>query len=145
MLQLLYIGLLFADHTLVIRNDSMKKKICIVLACLMVFSAGGCAKAVKLTNEEQALIAEYSSYILVKHSKQNSSLLLSKEKLEKAEAFKAEQDKRAADRRAANAAASSAAGNPSSSANPGNTSGSQALLQQVPLRERSCRQLPVFP
>ncbi|MBR4755256.1 MAG: hypothetical protein IK054_08765 [Lachnospiraceae bacterium] len=103
----------------------MKKKICIVLACLMVFSAGGCAKAVKLTNEEQALIAEYSSYILVKHSKQNSSLLLSKEKLEKAEAFKAEQDKRAADRRAANAAASSAAGNPSSSADPGNTSGSQ--------------------
>ncbi len=91
----------------------------------MVFSAAGCAKAVKLTSEEQALIAEYSSYILVKHSKQNTSLLLSKEKLEKEVAFREEQDKRAADRRAANEAASASADNHSSAATPGSSSGSE--------------------
>ena len=31
----------------------MKKKICLALAALMVFSLGGCVKAVKLTSEEQ--------------------------------------------------------------------------------------------
>lgn len=92
----------------------------------MVFSAAGCAKAIKLTSEEQALIAEYSSYILMKHSKQNSSLLLSKEKLEKEVAFREEQDKRAADRKAAVEAASSASSdNPSSSAEQESGSGSQ--------------------
>lgn len=103
----------------------MKKKICIAMACLLAFSAAGCAKAVKLTSEEQALIAEYSSYILVKHSKQNSSLLLSREKLDKAVAFRDEQEQRAADRRAANAAASAAAGNISSSEGSENPSESQ--------------------
>ena len=86
------------------------------MALLFVLSASGCAKTFKLTNEEETLIAEYSSHILVKHSKQSSSLLLSRDDLEKAIAKKEEQDRLVEQKRAERNAASSAAGRGSSAA-----------------------------
>ncbi len=81
----------------------------------MALSAAGCAKSFNVTTEEQMLIAEYAAHTLVKHSKQSSSLLLSRSDLEKAIAVKEEQDRKVAERRAerdrypASSAASSAA------------------------------------
>ena len=81
-------------------DKSMKKKICLALACALIISFAGCAKTFSLTNEEQYLIAEYSSIVLLKHSKQNGSLLLSRKDLQKAIEAKDAQDKLVAERRA---------------------------------------------
>ena len=95
----------------------MKKKICLALACALIISFTGCAKTFSLTNEEENLVAEYSSYVLLKHSKQNSSLLLSRDDLKKAIERKEEQDKLVAERRAARGQST-----PSSSSSEGSSS-----------------------
>lgn len=78
----------------------MRRKISLALVFACVLTLTGCAKGISLTNEEENLIAEYSSFVLVKHSKQNSSLLLSRDDLKKAIERKEEQDRKVAERRA---------------------------------------------
>lgn len=63
----------------------MKKKLSIVFAVIMMLSFSGCAKVIALTENEENLIAQYASYTMIKHSRYNDSLLLSKEDLLKAE------------------------------------------------------------
>lgn len=61
----------------------MKKKISIALVLVMLVTFSGCAKVIALTEDEQNLIAQYASYTMIKHSRYNDSLLLSREDLEK--------------------------------------------------------------
>lgn len=69
----------------------MKKKISIALVLVMLVTFSGCAKVIALTEDEQNLIAQYASYTMIKHSRYNDSLLLSREDLEK-ELKKQEED-----------------------------------------------------
>ena len=61
----------------------MKKKLSIVFAVIMMLSFSGCAKVIALTENEENLIAQYASYTMIKHSRYNDSLLLSKEDTDK--------------------------------------------------------------
>lgn len=73
----------------------MKKKLSIVFAVIMMLSFSGCAKVIALTENEENLIAQYASYTMIKHSRYNDSLLLSKEDLLKAEQREEEYKKKA--------------------------------------------------
>jgi hypothetical protein len=88
----------------------------------------GCVHVVKLTSEEQNLISEYSSYVLVKHSRYNNTLLLSKDELAKAEKKKAEEESKAAERRASREAGQSSGGSSQESKGEGGEGGSGAVV-----------------
>lgn len=77
----------------------MKKKLSIVFAVIMMLSFSGCAKVIALTENEENLIAQYASYTMIKHSRYNDSLLLSKEDLLKAEQREEEYKKKAEEKK----------------------------------------------
>lgn len=90
----------------------MKKKLSIVFAVIMMLSFSGCAKVIALTENEENLIAQYASYTMIKHSRYNDSLLLSKEDLLKAEQREEEYKKKAENSGTSNSTSTTTIGDP---------------------------------